>query len=846
MTRQSSDYISGVPIKKRRFPIIRPPSPPPEEPSFAVENNSPQKNQSSPSLGSTLSNASVATSSCLSDMDKISESEERRGSSDVANDRLVLGNVNYTRVKVEEPSIQVHPGSLDNIDSRDKVVAAKNPALQVISVKKELSLAPSETVALSVVNDVQTKQNSELKDRSRVSALSENTESLFRLQEHQPVLAGQNSDRSFQNQDTLESVSLNLSLSKESSNIKCKSDHDGRSSNDSNLHANRANWDLNTTMDAWEGSVSDPAVGKMSVDRMDSTGGSHDIKPLLCSTGMVGVDVASEKHSENITKLAMTSSLSSKQYKSDDSLHLRLSPSCPQSSLSHEPSTSSLKLDSNKVIPNISLSKVVVKTSNLNAVNMRSVKSEPVDECVKIVPKEANVNNVGLSENRSVKGDRCHHEALKSPNICNEKSIEIRSIKSEPFEGKKETAKLAEGVPLHLKQQVVQGMQEVQGMYNLSCVGKSSCSADLIRGGDLLNFSGQFTCTNAAQNNAKVGQEVCGSSRQVATSMGVDGKVVIMRAEDSMVEDPEGSKLKSKNNLVTHGNGEGSASDEEKINISADMLDEDSYGSDYESDGNHALNSPIETKQDRLEDDYEDGEVREPLEDNPVEEPMSEEGVVKHADKDNCDNKKTISVGLFSDIDPISSCDGEKDNKTEDTGETNKKDGEETTDAVLNDKLEIGSNKTVCSQESLALEKQPAEAVMKGLIKVAQGKLHDLLGKEDVPKSQATELSSNQAINESERTVVTVSQGTEVNFNKTEMVENNDPALPKASISGDNAVNNTSSGGQRSRIINLPRSTASSPVKTRPIPGRFLPSRAARERLPDVAFEGDKMHPQGR
>lgn len=843
MSRQSSDYISGVPIKKRRFPIIRPPSPPLEEPSFPVENAPPQKDQSSPSLESTLSNASVATSSCLSDMNKNRESEERRGSTDVANNRVVLGNVNCTKVKVEEPSIQVHPGSLDDVDSRDKLVVAKNPALQVISVKKELNLAPSETVPLNVVNDVQTKQYSELKDRSQVSALSENTESLFRLNEHHPVLAGQNSDRRFQNQGTLESISLNLSLSKESSNIKCKSDYDGRSSNGANLHANRANWDLNTTMDAWEGSVSDPAVGKTSVARMDSTGGLHDIKPLLCSTGMVGVDVASEKHSENITKLAITSSLSSKQYKSDDSLHLRLSPSCPQSILRNEPSTSSLKLDSNKVIPNTSLSNVVVKTSNLNAVDMRSVKSEPVDECLKIDLKETNANNVGLSESRSVNGDQCHPEALKSLNICDRKLIEIRSIKSEPFEGNKETVKLTEGVALHLKKQVAQGMQEVQGMDNSSCVGKSSCSSDLIRSGDLLNFSGQ-SCTNAAQNSAKVPQEACGSSRQVATSMDVDGKVV--RAEDSMVEDPEGSKLKSKNNLDSHGNGEGSASDEEKINISADMLDEDSYGSDYESDGNQALNSPIETKQDCLDDDYEDGEVRESLEHNPVEEPMFEEGVVKHADKDNCDNKKTISVGLLSDVDPISSCVGEKDNKTEDTGETNKKDGEEATDAVLDDKPDIGSNKTVFLQESLSSEKQPAEAVLKGLIEVAQGKPHELLGNKDVPKSQVIESSSNQAINDCERTVVTVSQGTEVNVNKTEVVENNDPAFPQASISGDNAVNNTSGGGQRSRIINLPRSTASSPVKTRPIPGRLLPSRAGRERLPDVAFEGDKMHPRGR
>lgn len=840
MSRQPSDYISGVPIKKRRYPIIRPPSPPPEEPSFPAENDSTPKDQAGPSQGSTISSASVATSSCLSDMNKIPQPEERRGTSDAANDHVVLGNVNCTNVKVEDPSTAVHPGHLDKVVGNDKLVVAQNPALQVTPVKKELTLAPSETPALNVVKDVQTKQNSELKGRSEVSALPENTESLFHLKDHHPVLAGQDSDRRFQNQGNVESISLNLSLSKESSNIKCRNGDDGHSNNGATPHANRANWDLNTTMDAWEGSVGDAAVGKMSVDGMDSTFGTHDIKPLICSTGMVGFDVA--KQSENRAKLAITSSLTSKQYKSDDSLHLRLSPSCPHTGLSHEFSASSLKLDSNKVIPSSGTSKVVVKTSNPNAVHMRTVKSEPVDECVKMDSKEVDANNVGSSDSRSV--DQCHLEALKSPILCNKTSIDVRSIKSEPFEGNKETVKLVERVPVHLNK-VVQSVQVVQATDNSSCVRKSSCSADLIRSEDLLDFSGTIACTNASQNNDKVSLEACESSRLVATSIGVDGKVDNMKAEDSMVEQPEGSKKKSTNNVLdSHRNVEGSASDEEKINISADMLEEESYGSDYESDGNKALNSPIKTKQDSLDDDYEDGEVREPVERNPVEGSMSDVGAVKHPDEDNCDNSRTISGGLLSDVNHISPSVGEKDSNTEETGKTNDKDGEEATD-VLNDKPEVGCNKAVSLQESLALEKQPPEDDMKGLTNVLQSEPHDLLGKKDVTKTQETE-SSTQIINESERTAATVSEGTEVKVNKTDMAKSNDPALPKASISGDNAVNNTNGGGQRSRIINLPRSTGSSPVKTRPVPVRLLPSRPGRERLPDVAFERDKIHPRGR
>ncbi|KAH7537325.1 hypothetical protein FEM48_Zijuj03G0080600 [Ziziphus jujuba var. spinosa] len=840
MVRKSSDYIAGVPIKKRRFPIFRPPSPPPEVPS--VENDSLQKDPSSPSQGSALSNASVATSSCLSDMNKNSESEVRRGSSDVVNDYVVQSNVNYTKVKVEEPSISVHPGSLDDVNSKDKLLMAENEVRRIISVKKELSLASTESLALNIGNRLPTNQNTEVKNASEVSSLPENSASLFQLKEHLPALAGQCSDSRFQNQGTLESISLNLSLSKETSNIKGKNDGDGSSNSSALLHANRANWDLNTTMDAWEGSANDAAVGKMSVDRIDTTGGTHDIKPLICSSGMIGVDVASEKHAENLTKLAIASSLPSKQYKSDDSLDLGLSPSCPQPSIGHESSASSFKLDSNRAIPNTSLSKVEVKTSNLNAINMRAVKSEPVDESVKPDQEGANATNVGLSSSRVGKGDQCRLEALKSPSVLNKRLVDLRSIKSEPsFEGNKKTVKLVEGMPLQLKRPVVPGVD------NHICAGKSACSTELTKSGDLLNNSGQFSSTNAAQNDATISQEAGGSSKQVVTS--VDGKVDIVKPEDSMVEhpqkveDPQSCKLKSTNELLdSHGNDEGSASDEEKINISADML-EDTYDSDYESDGNHALNAAVDMKQDRVEDDYEDGEVREPLEHIPAEKSMCEKGPAELIDKDDCGNKKIDSVGFSSDVDCNSSYAGGKDNKSLDINETSNKDGEQATAMAL-DKPETESSRPVCFQESPTVEKQPGEAVIKGLVKVAQRKPRDLLGKKDVQKSQETEPQSNQVFNESERTVVTVSQGTEVDVNRTDEVQTNGPALPKPSTSGDNTANNTSGAGQRSRIINLPRSNASPPGKTRSFPGRLSPSRTGRER--DLALEGDKIHPRGR
>lgn len=59
--------------------------------------------------------------------------------------------------------------------------------------------------------------------------------------------------------------------------------------------------------------------------------------------------------------------------------------------------------------------------------------------------------------------------------------------------------------------------------------------------------------------------------------------------------------------------GEGSSvSNEEKISISAYSL-EDSYSSEYESDGKRDVNEAMNALDNDIEEDYEDGEIRVPI-----------------------------------------------------------------------------------------------------------------------------------------------------------------------------------------------------------------------------------------
>lgn len=880
--RKFSDYPAGIPIKKRWFPMIRPPSPPAEEPS-PVESNSLQKDQSSPSQGSTLSYSSLGTcSSSLSDVIKNSEPEERRESSCAASD-VVRGNNHVAKVKVEEPSLTVHPGSLENVNSvKEKLPMAKIPINQTIAGKSDLNLVPTESLGLLGMS-MHAKKIAQVKVEAEASSSRENTKPLLSLKEpFFPVLSSQN--RSDQNQGILEPISLNLSLSKDSSSSssisQCKSDSvDKLNVENSHLHANRANWDLNTPMDAWEDS-SDVALGQTSVDGMDAAGQTKDIKQS------VGVSVALEKCTNierELTNFSMLSRLSSSQFKPDDSLHLRLSP-CLRHSVK-ESSTPTHKFDSAKLISNTSLPRVLVPSSSLHKVNITAVKSEPVEEPTKLDTGGAKPSSVAISDGVPVKNE-----------------FDSRSVKSEPaFEGNKETIASKERTSEQLNEKTVQGPDKqssattmsktaeiacptgnssLSAEYKLSSpaavpktaetacplgnssfptefnhssaastcktadiacpVVKSSTSTELARNGDLVN-SGQL-------NRSEVHLKACESSSQVAPDTGatltIAGSEVDMgRAENINTDNAGVCKSKPMNDMPpsSRGNGEGAASDEEKVNFSADMEASDSF--DYESDGNQAIDMSIDMEIDS-EDDYEDGEVREKLERNAVNEPASEKAQWEHTNNSGVSNEETLIVDPINNADPNSSQAEVKDAIAE-TAETNKEGGEEALNADRSDTFENGYDKTANLQESSTVQNPGGGALMNEMNEAMPRRTLDQLGKRGAQECQETD--AVQATNGDEETVDTIGQGTTMSIYNDDLILNNDTTLAKFA-NGDDAAKDIDSGSQRSRIINLPRSSgSSSPGRTRTLSGSDRQwFRVGRERPSYVGLEGDKIYSRGR
>ncbi|XP_062092767.1 uncharacterized protein LOC133798494 [Humulus lupulus] len=847
VTRQSIDYLAGIPIKKRRFPLIRPPSPPAEEPCLCpAESNSLKKDQSSLSQGSTLSYSSVATtSSGLSDAVKHPEPEER--SSSAVNDHV--GNINLTKVKVEEPSPAIQPGSAANMNGEEKLVKAKDSVGQTILLKNELKPAGF---------DMPIKDRTEVKVEPEVAALQENSKSLLNLKE-QFVLALSSQNSGSQNQEILEPISLNLSLSKERSSSYCKSNVGEVNVSSAHLCANRANWDLNTPMDTWEGSLSDAAVNQ-TAGGMVSVGQREDTQPLI------RLAVTSEKpssiESKNVTDF---SRLSSCKDKPGDSLHLQLSPSCLNFPIK-EPSTASPKLDTNKVIPMTNMPRVVLPSINLGKDIIRPVKSEPIEERIKLDTRGAKSFCVGSLESAVVKRELADQGGLETVNP----SVDSRSIKSgSALECNKVTISSVHGMSLQSNEQMVEcpdkhfstaavtgRSSEVASPVNnpsssaeykpsgetiktaeITCpVVNSSFSTVLVMGGEHIKQSEKVSSTSAMHRKA------CESSRQftldmAATSASIDVKVDTTKPECSNIDNSKLCESKVTNDLPLLGDGEGSVSDEEKINISAEIGD--SYSSDYESDGNHAVDMTIDME---LDSDYEDGEVREPIEHTAVEVPECKKGQSEHADISIFNRKVMGTMGFVNDADHAFHVEG-KDSKRDST-EIDKKGGEEASGVLHSNKCESGFTKAACFQESLTTESSASRAPIDEINNAALSIPPSESGKRDAQECQDTNLE--QAARGGEATVPAIAQGTGLSLDNDELVLQSDTALAKSSLYFDEGKD-IDSGSHRSRIINLPRSSgSSSPGRNRTFSGRAMPYRAGRERFSDVTNERGIVYYGGR
>ncbi|CAK9155092.1 unnamed protein product [Ilex paraguariensis] len=876
ITRQSSNSSAGIPIKKRKFPLIGPASPLPQELStLSVESDKIQNQHSNPSQELSLSNVSDPTNSptksvvsknsftevkketnspARSDASKSTILEVKQESLTDTNFNYVPNKVNLSRDTVQEPTLTICSSFVDNIESNEKFMQAGKYVSPKAPASTELHLPPNEVSAL-YIGSALSKQQVERDSKLDLSTVPGNVLLSLGLKEPCiPVLTSQKSEVSHQIHDKLDPSSLGLHLRKENPITQCKSSDDNLNNHSRHGCGSRSNWDLNTTMDAWEGSLGDAAIqGHVYYDVLNATRGGHDKRACIGSTGMAGIGVDTGKQSpgvvEHRSNFPSSSFLPNQQYKSEDSLHLSLGVSFCQPSFTEKQSGSSAKADSGRNFPNANLLGVQVSTVNMDSVGVRAIKSEPLNENAKQDCLGVGGNPMGLDIGtiKQEMVERCNTEAAKLLSISSHKLVEHRSIKSEPVPvGIRATSSMIDNNSSSTR---TVPLAPFPTCSELSTSGEIPVQSEhLIHNKVLNSCAPQKACGSGDQTAAETVSFSVGPEHKESNVSG--GMINSCRAEDLKGGIPEMSRVEQMDELPLDscGNGGGSVSDEEKISISADMLEEeDSYDTNYESDGNHAFVTPgdIDDRQCNKEDDeFEDGEVREPLVHSAVEGPSGEVREAENIDVGDCDTKTVDCVGFPGGSNSsVQSHLDENDSKMVDPGK--REDHiQDCAGSVCSEIVEKGVDEDGSLHEQLTGEVAASGSDEKR--PTIQIKPLGRSGRKETQEGHEKNLSADGATNGSQGTVTMVGQATDESVKGTDMVEKTHSTLPNTEppLNDSDAAKDANSGGNRSRIINLPRaSNLTSPYQTRSIAGRFLTSQTGRERYSE--FDGDKLHPRG-
>ncbi|XP_022745515.1 uncharacterized protein LOC111295934 isoform X3 [Durio zibethinus] len=815
--------------------------------SSAVEtSNASSAAASFPNVTSIAANVSSFSDAC-----EKSICEKGKRSSDDANGSMVQGNSNLLMVKLEEQSFADHSRSLADIDNKGKLVATgESYNIPRKIANSELDLVGNDSLTLNIGKDIHSQQNIDAMCRSQLSTVSGNPGLALGLRECLSAMTSGNNEHGFQNQEKAEPVSLNLSLIKGECSTQLSIADVLPNINGANILTDRTNWDLNTTMDSWEGTASDDGASKKTTH-------TDDIKPLIYSAGMTATSIPTERkvlqEMECRANIEMSSMLSSQQYSTEDSLCLGLTMPYLQLNSNEKPSGSSVKVDSCEVVANISspgesvtvsklnmvnlkpvksdsLVKVdsrevvanisspgeSVTVSKLNMVNLKPVKSEPLDESIKTSSAGVKAKPMGLLNITKVKCEvveKCSSESSKSSTLSTLNLVNVRSIKPEPvLEGDQETPKRMEG----LLNQSVDPMlcpldtTTVLTSTNLSLNGDASSHVEHFVKAKEIEPSGE----------GQVASKMISSAEHDVNELNISGKIDNSTSQNKNVEDPDHCRLKFMDVQLPDSRGtiEGSVSDEEKINLSGDILEDDSCGTDYESGGKRELAAAMDMEHDGRT----DGEVGEPVENTEIEVPICERREAGNGNNGDAGYRNSDIVGFVGDRNTSSSFVKEKETQREDPGKTSNDNTNECIDTSVNKDSTTEADKEVRLQESSVVEMPSGQTDKKRLVNVMPRKSLDVSEKKDIVKGQEGELSSVQDHDTSQGTSVTVAQGADAGKD----------------------VNN---GGNRSRIINLSQaSNLSFRGRTRSISGRTMQSQVGRGRLLDVAFEGDKFHSRGR
>ncbi|XP_026379844.1 uncharacterized protein LOC113274662 isoform X2 [Papaver somniferum] len=230
--------------------------------------------------------------------------------------------------------------------------------------------------------------------------------------------AGEQTQRVCKDQDKLDPNKWNLGLP---NGQKFSNSNDLKLALNSANDANRTHWDLNTTMETWEGSLKGAAsVGRNGCTNAVDDVSARDVKPVIGSTQMV----ISKAEGSNVDLGKKILNKSKQQCGPDDLLRLGVHPSVPQSGLSLGLLSIPKEVDSSRVSSNLRLPERLVPPPKVNGI----VKSEPSDEGSRLEPvvKPIPPKIVPL-QGRTAETPK---PAKIVPN-----SVNLRTLKSEPGQG---------------------------------------------------------------------------------------------------------------------------------------------------------------------------------------------------------------------------------------------------------------------------------------------------------------------------------------------------------------------------------------------------------------------------
>ncbi|KAK4433277.1 hypothetical protein Salat_1090000 [Sesamum alatum] len=866
---QSISFSGAIPIKKRRFPIIQPASPSPEEKASKSEDNNSKNTQDSNIRDEGLSSSEHTASPGNSDASKTPASIVNKEEVTPTNIELGQANVETFASKPQEakPSASLGPVG----DSRNKTDILLNEKSAVPEVPESCMDSQKTNVKQETAGDqiegarMSSKQETTGEKIEGAGMSLTNVELSLGPKDLLDVLKNQNSRAICHKSEKSDPSLLSLALTGQKLVLHDKNDSTFDSVS-GRVSTNRSNWDLNTTMDAWEGSTHSDA----SVQRLVDIGGfskinnCHDSSSSLTTAGIVGLSLNKGKyvlydHRSNSSSASIqpsqqckTSDHLDQQAKTDDSLGLGLALSYRNLDTSREHSALSDKVASISVSPKVNLQQVQLSAMNVN----RPVKSEPVDENSK---RDCSIgscssSNMGLARFTSIKRELVCNRSLEtvfSSSIGSEKLVDHRSIKSEAVQvGKQDSCKSEDAI---LPKSVARVMQQQEScasssatsvplMPQNSCPSRLPTCSELTTSGNLSNLSEHSFHSKELHDNNDIADEHMPAvvSRPVSLD---DKQLRPCKVGNPNVEESEKCILDPVNeqNLEVDEYSEVTANDEEKINISAEMHEKDSIGSDCESQGNHAADASTDIGENICEEDeeYEDGEVREPLQHSAEEDPIVEGKKTENLELAGCDSSNTQPFVLSGDQNlPVCDLEG-KEAVRENFDETH-------SDSIK----DCGSISYEPNSEDNSLQKLSDKVLEVGVdekrsVSVTPEKPLDISGRKDVLEGPGKEVSGCGPTTGSHGTDIELGDEATDKVVKEICSGESDSTLSKveASSNDHDAAKDSNNAGNKSRIINLSRaSVVANPCKSRSISNRLLTSRSGKERYSDL---DEEIQPRG-